>query len=723
MGSKYKKISILIFCLFLFLIGLFPNHVLGSTSGYTIKNYNVDINVNENNSLDITETITVNFTEEKHGIIRKIPTSNSIVRNDGSKAFNIALVKNIKTNDPCTKRKEDGYVSLKLGNKNETLLGEHTYIIKYKYYLLGEDGLNDADELYFNIIGTEWDTSIENATFKVTMPKEFDSSLLGFSSGSIGAKDSSNVQYSVDGNIITGSIKNSLQPYQGVTIRLTLPDEYFFSIITLLKKITKFIVNHYMIIILCLGTFFLLRAFILWFKYGKDEKTIETVEFYPPQGYTSAEIGYMYNGKVTNEAIISTLIQLANCGYIKIEEVEGKGILKRKTFKITKLKPYSENNYIEKTFFEGLFSYGEPNPDTLDLYIKRAEQGGEKITKRKIKQLKNRLPIEVVTEKDLKNKFYITINKIKKHLEKNKNKIYEKNDTKQSKIKSMISKISFLALFNIFFQSDINILYKILTVVVLQFSVSKLINKIFSYSRKTVGDIISFIIFTGIASFFIVQYILPMMLQSTEAKNFYIIISTEMIALIILYFLMSKRTNYGTIILGQIKGFRRFLENAEKGQLEILVEENPEYFYDILPYTYALGVSKKWINQFETIAIRPPDWFDTSYNIYNTSEFTHFLDNTVRDVSNSMTFGAREPREPQLYNFLTSLASSDDRSSSWNDRSSSGSGGGSSGRGSGGRRRKLMVEKRRCRQNNVFFYFFNQTPTTCILYTTKTKEE
>lgn len=498
------------------------------------------------------------------------------------------------------------------------------------------------------------------------------------------------MQYSVNGNVITGSIKSPLKSSQGVTIRLTLPDKYFFNIITLFDKIIKFIIKQYMKIILCIGAIFLLRAFIIWFKYGKDEKVIETVEFYPPKGYNSAEIGYMYNGRVTDEAIISTLIQLANKGYIKIEEVEKKGAIKKKTFRIIKLKKYVENDYIQKTFFDGLFKNGEPDPDALDLYIKSAEQSGEKISKYKINQLKKRLPVKVVTERHLKNKFYTTINSIKKHLDYDEDKIYQKNDSRQLKIKSMISKISFLALCNIFIQSDINIFYKILTVVALQFSLSKLIDKIFFHRRKTVGNIISFIIFTGITFYFTKNYIYPMMLQNIEIKNFYIIILLGIFALAILYLLMSKRTNYGNKILGQIKGFRRFLENAEKGQLETLVEENPEYFYDILPYTYALGVSKKWIKQFETIAIRPPDWFDTSYATFNTSDFTHFLDDTVRDVSYSMTYGAREPHEPKTH--YSSWGSSSYSSSS--DSSSSSSGGGSSGGGSGGRWGKFVVEKK-----------------------------
>ena len=56
---------------------------------------------------------------------------------------------------------------------------------------------------------------------------------------------------------------------------------------------------------------------------------------------------------------------------------------------------------------------------------------------------------------------------------------------------------------------------------------------------------------------------------------------------------------FGLEMLGKVKGFKRFLETAEKEELESLVEKNPEYFYDILPYTYSLDVSEKWVEQFE----------------------------------------------------------------------------------------------------------------------------
>ena len=156
--------------------------------------------------------------------------------------------------------------------------------------------------------------------------------------------------------------------------------------------------------------------------------------------------------------------------------------------------------------------------------------------------------------------------------------------------------------------------------------------------------------------------ILPILLPNLFYLITYIIgiICATIISIFIYY--MPKRTKYGNEMLGKIRGFKRFLETAEKEQLETLVEKNPEYFYNILPYTYALGVSDKWVKQFESIAIKEPEWYD-SQNGFSMNTFGSFIDTTMSSVSTAMT----------------SSPSSD-------------SGGGSSGGGSGGGRRRLLVK-------------------------------
>lgn len=186
---------------------------------YQIDSYDVDIVVNKNNTFDITETIDAYFNTYKHGIIRKIPLKNKVERLDKTVTNNRVNISNVSVNNKFSKYKENGYYVIKIGSSTETLIGKKRYVIKYNYNI-GKDPLKDKDEFYFNIIGTEWDTTISNVTFKITMPESFDSSKLGFSSGRYGSI-SNNVTYSIDGNVITGKYNGTLNEGEAITIRLS----------------------------------------------------------------------------------------------------------------------------------------------------------------------------------------------------------------------------------------------------------------------------------------------------------------------------------------------------------------------------------------------------------------------------------------------------------------------------------------------------------------------
>ena len=333
MKQKILSVMFVIIMCFIFLI---PNQSLGITEddGYTIQAYNINMTVNENNTFDITENINVYFNSSRHGIYRKIPLKNSITRTDGTKSNNIAKITDINVSENYTTSNQNGYKVLKIGDANQTLKGKHSYTIKYKYNI-GKDPLKNADELYFNLIGDQWDTNISNVSFTITMPKSFDKSLLGFSSGYVGSTDSSNITYSVNGNTITGNTINKLYAGQALTVRLTLPEGYFVG--------ASNNIDEFSVIVIILCVVFILIAYRLWAKYGKDEQVVETVEFYPPEGYNSAEVGLLYNGSADTKEIVSLLIYLANKGYLKIEETEGKGLFsKSKSFKITKIKDYDK---------------------------------------------------------------------------------------------------------------------------------------------------------------------------------------------------------------------------------------------------------------------------------------------------------------------------------------------------------------------------------------------
>ncbi len=600
-------------------------HAAYESTGYNITAYDVDIYVTEGNVLKVTEKIDTNFKSAKHGIIRNIPLTGTVRRSDGSKGSFRAKISNIKVSDNYTKTTSftngQKLVELKIGDADTTLRGNKSYTISYDY-ALGDDKVSDYDELYYNIIGTQWDTTISNVTFSIHMPKDFDTSKIGFTHGTQGSSQTDGITYEVDGNTITGEYNSDLSSYNGLTVRIELPEGYF-----VIKDYQKYI--DYAVIALFIGL--VVITFVLWLKNGKDRPVVETVEFYPPEDLNSAELAQVYKGEVRGQDVTSLLIYLANKGYLKIKEEDKKGLISTyKAITFVKLKEYDGENYSEKTFFDGIFKYGDEVP----------------ISK-------------------LEDRFYVTQGKIVNHINSKKN-IEKVIDKKSRKSKTITTVFEFLVL--------------IVTCLTLGMATGDISNSLFSlpfvicslamikagvgfFKKKEAGGIVvgAMLIFMSFCFFFSSQTMVLVESDGFSSADWLVlgIGVVSIILLIIFETIMPARTEYGTKMLGKIRGFKRFLETARKEELERLVEENPSYFYDILPYTYVLGVSSKWIKKFETMNLRSPDWYDSA-NAFTVSDFGRSINNAFNTTNSAMS------------------------SSPSSSGSSSGGGGGSSGGGFSG---------------------------------------
>ena len=624
------------------------NHNYNNLYDYYIESYNVDINVSNNNSYDIKETIVAYFNKEKHGIIRNIPTRNTVTRTDGSTNTNRAKITNVNVNEKYSLSRGADEVKLKIGDAGTVLTGRHTYQISYTYNI-GDDKLKDADEFYLNLIGNQWDTNINKLTFKITMPKDFDTDKIGFSVGKYGTsgipKDGY-FNYSVKNNVITGTYNKTLPPNNGFTVRITLPDGYF--------EKQKLKITIFDFIAICLPIIFLIIAIFEWKKYGKDEKPVETVEFNPPDNMNSLDVAYAYKGKANSNDVVSLLIYLANKGYIKIKvEETGSKLLKSKSYKIIEVKKYDGNDENERLFLERLFKNGT---------IYRTE---------------NNNVFRCVTKSDLEESFYTTVNEIidNENTSEFKNKIFEKGLWNRAK------KIIILSLLVILTMSIGPLLNgtKIKTTVIanLVLIVTTMLFYLFALSSKFNNTrikniIILFVIsfFTSFSFVFVLLYDILSEITINMNELGLIEIGIQVISLIfimILVTLMKRRTKYGTEVLGRILGFKTFLKTAEKEKLETLVNQDPEYFYNILPYAYVLGVSNEWIKNFETISLMPPEWYVGNDSYYDYHTFSNNYNYLMRTSANAMT----------------SRPSSSDSYSSFSGGSFSG-GGGFSGGGSGG---------------------------------------
>lgn len=615
---------------------------------YYIESYNVDINVSNDNSYDIKETIVAYFNKEKHGIIRNIPTRNTVTRTDGSTNTNRAKITNVNVNEKYSLSRGSNEVKIKIGDAGTVLTGRHTYQIRYTYNI-GDDKLKDADEFYLNLIGNQWDTNINKLTFKITMPKDFDTNKIGFSVGKYGKSgilDDGYFNYSVKNNVITGTYNKTLPPNNGFTVRITLPEGYF--------EKQKLKITIFDFIAICLPIILGIIAFSQWEKYGKDEKIVETIEFNPPDNMNSLDVAYAYKGKVNSNDVVSLLIYLANKGYIKIKvEETGSKLLKSKSYKIIEVKKYDGNDENERLFLERLFKNGT------------------------IYKTENNNVFRCVTKSDLEERFYKTVNEIidNENTSEFKNKIFEKGVWNRAK---KIIILSLLVILTMSIGPLLNgtrikttvIANLVLVAITMLFYLFALSSK---FNNTRVKNIIILFVISFFASFsfvFVILYDIVSEIIINMNKLGLIELGIQVISLIfimILVTLMKRRTKYGTEVLGRILGFKTFLKTAEKEKLETLVNQDPEYFYNILPYAYVLGVSNEWIKNFETISLMPPEWYVGNDSYYDYHTFSNNYNYLMRTSANAMT----------------SRPSSSDSYSSFSGGSFSG-GGGFSGGGSGG---------------------------------------
>ena len=581
----------------LFLGVLFAPSIQSKAYDFTIEEYHVNIKVTKQNTYQITEGLRVNFRAKRHGIYRDIPLLNNIVRADGSKDRVMAKIDHISCSDDYSLSREMinsiDNCRLTIGDEDELVIGDKEYTISYDY-IMGNDVLEGIDEFYYNVIGVDWEVPIKNVTFTIEMPDAFEESNLGMSYGSYGSALTDGLKYQLDGNTIYGILDPdiTLLPRQGVTVRLLLEEGYF-------EPVDK--TPGMAFASIAVAIFGAILAFVLWYIYGRDDPVVETVEFYPPDGLNSLELAFAYKGSADSKDVVSLLVYMAQKGYLKIRE-EGK-----KDFVIEKVKDYTGFNDVERVFFQGLFSKGN-----------------------------------TVTKSDLQNSFYKTVNLARGMVDnrENKKKIFYANSINKGWILWLLTIASFVLaltvpvgdyLFSSLLGMGVGAGFGVISCIAFM--------ALFDPNAKIVGKIIGFAIFAAIAAAGYVFFGYDMMKYSNQWYTIALIVDI-LAGAVSMFFdaYMSKRTPYGTDILGKIRGFRTFLDTADKDRLEAMVNEDPQYFYDILPYTYVLDLSDKWMKKFESITVEPPDWYYGYHNsMFDMMMFHHFMNSTMVQATSSMT--------------------------------------------------------------------------------------
>ena len=98
---------------------------------------------------------------------------------------------------------------------------------------------------------------------------------------------------------------------------------------------------------------------------------------------------------------------------------------------------------------------------------------------------------------------------------------------------------------------------------------------------------------------------------------------------------LSKRTEYGNKISGEVKGLHTFIKYTKEDKIKMLLDDNPKLFFDILPVAFAFGLTKKWLEVFKELDYKYSDIdnFDYLYSLDTLFSIADFNNEGINYIS------------------------------------------------------------------------------------------
>lgn len=348
------------------IVNLFMLVVLATpvfSQDFTINRFQSEIIVNRDSSLEVKETIDVEFHRPKHGIYREIPYRYT---DELGRTIKTPL-KVVSVTDGSGRRwkfrvtRGGNVINIRIGDADRYVGGRQTYVIVYTVdnAILFFD---DHDELYWNVTGNYWKSPIKEAFAKVALAVKEKSNDIWAScyTGVYGSRESQ-CGFETSDNIGEFFTRKDLRVGEGFTIAfgwnkgLVSPPSSF--------KRFLWAINLGENWVFIFPVFSLVFMFNLWYRRGRDPKIRETVTvMYEPPKYdyiplTPAEVGVLVDENMDARDITSSIVGLAVKGYLRIEEIKSEGLIFDKVdYYLEKLKdPDTNLNAFEKLLMDRIF--------------------------------------------------------------------------------------------------------------------------------------------------------------------------------------------------------------------------------------------------------------------------------------------------------------------------------------------------------------------------------
>jgi hypothetical protein len=288
-----------------------------SACGEWIQDYLIDLEIQSDGYVSVSEEITVFFDVSRHGIYRMVPYSYRLPTGERYKLR--ITVEEVLANGaevPVKVTREGEYLKLRIGDPDVLVKGAVTYTIRYRL-ARALRVYGDEVEFYWNAIGTEWPWQIEHARVTVRLPAEVPQDavrIVGYQ-GYLGAREE--FQLAWVGDVLVGETKD-LVPGQGVTVAVRFPKGYV-VLPGAWQELVWFLQDN---LYAGIPLLVLLGMTVLWWHKGRDPKkgTIAPA-FTPPKGIGPAEAGVLVDDRFDPRDLSAAIVGLAVKGHLRLREV------------------------------------------------------------------------------------------------------------------------------------------------------------------------------------------------------------------------------------------------------------------------------------------------------------------------------------------------------------------------------------------------------------------
>lgn len=572
-GSLCMKVSGFIIVL-LFAVFLLPANVSADSGGYTTQSFDVNVVTDEDHVFHVSEEIHVDFDQYRHGIYRYIP--------DGERYYG---VRNVRVQGyTYSVYSESGNTVVQIGDPDYTVYGPQTYRITYDIVGYRDDS-KEEDYLSLDLLPTGWSTEIESSSLRIEFPKEIDG--IETYVGVYGDEgDGGYFDISSNGNVYTAVSRDTIPRGAGLTIKATLPEGYW--------------VNPYSRDSALPGIYGLLAVMgmlmlLLWLFIGRDDPIIQTVEFYPPEDMDPLEIAYVGNDEVSSKDIPALFMYMANKGYVDIRE-NGK-----KQFSLIRKSDLEGERHHTREIYSALFHGRRNKADLNDL----PESFGE---------------VAAGVSGDVK--------KTVEGRQRSFSPVSKAGRTVGLAFCLLIPLITAAAYSWLTYGAGAGLM-GLLMALVMFVSMVTLVAKTDSFRTKkrpvriTIGFLIFLAAMLAEASMIVSDY--PLLAV--------IFVCSSLAAAVATIFVRRRMNNE---LFGKVLGFRDFIRTAEYDRLKMLSDEDPAYYFNILPYACVFGMSTKWADKFADFKIPQPSWYHSASGTWDPYFGHHMYIYTGNNISNAV---------------------------------------------------------------------------------------